>query len=52
MDYLHFNPVKHGYVTDVKDWPYSSFHRSVKEGIYDENWEGDGIISTDIGFGE
>jgi putative transposase len=26
MDYVHINPVKHGYVNSVKDWPYSSFH--------------------------
>ena len=27
VDYIHFNPVKHGHVTRVRDWPYSSFHR-------------------------
>gem|GEM_PF-2703669 len=32
MDYLHWNPVKHGYVREVKDWPYSSFHRYVARG--------------------
>ena len=31
MDYIHFNPVKHGWVTQVSDWPYSSFHRLVKK---------------------
>ncbi|MGH8561841.1 MAG: REP-associated tyrosine transposase, partial [Nevskiales bacterium] len=29
FDYIHFNPVKHGYVENVRDWPYSSFHRWV-----------------------
>jgi putative transposase len=29
VDYIHFNPVKHGYVTKVVDWPHSSFHRFV-----------------------
>jgi putative transposase len=38
MDYLHYNPVKHGYVTCPCDWPYSSFHRLVKDGIYPANW--------------
>ncbi len=38
LDYLHYNPVKHGLVTQVKDWPYSSFHRFVKHHSYDENW--------------
>jgi putative transposase len=41
MDYLHYNPVKHGYVTQVKDWPYSSFHNLVKLQIYAENWGGE-----------
>jgi len=37
MDYLHYNPVKHQLVKQVKDWPYSTFHRYVKQGVYDEN---------------
>ncbi len=40
MDYTHFNPVKHGLVQQVVDWPYSTFHRSVKQGLYPENWGG------------
>ena len=32
VDYTHFNPKKHGYVTSVKDWRWSSFHRFVSEG--------------------
>jgi putative transposase len=40
LDYIHYNPVKHGYVGRVKDWPYSSFHRYVKEGIYAMDWNG------------
>lgn len=38
MDYVHYNPVKHGYVTRVKDWPYSSFHRAVRENLYPLGW--------------
>ncbi|MCU7892883.1 MAG: transposase [Candidatus Thiodiazotropha sp. (ex Ustalcina ferruginea)] len=34
MDYLHYNPAKHGLVKYVVDWPWSSFHRLVREGIY------------------
>ncbi len=37
-DYIHFNPVKHGHVAKVADWPYSSFHRYVARGIYDLDW--------------
>ena len=33
VDYIHINPVKHGYVTRVCDWPYSSFHRYVKNAL-------------------
>jgi putative transposase len=40
MDYVHINPVKHGLVRRVQDWPYSTFHRLVKQGIYPENWAG------------
>jgi len=32
IDYIHWNPVKHGYVAQVSHWPYSSFHRYVKQG--------------------
>jgi putative transposase len=38
MHYLHFNPVKHGLVARVQDWPYSSFHRRVRDGLYPADW--------------
>ena len=41
VDYIHINPVKHGYVTRVRDWPHSSFHRMVRDGTYPEDWAGD-----------
>lgn len=37
-DYIHYNPVKHGYVTRASDWPYSSIHRFITAGILDQNW--------------
>jgi len=40
MDYVHVNPVKHGLVTRVADWPYSTFHRLVDEGVYPLDWAG------------
>lgn len=53
MDYLHFNPVKHGLVKRVKDWPYSTFHRFVKNGFYLPDWVGDEMDEiTDADFGE
>jgi putative transposase len=38
VDYIHFNPVKHGYVARVRDWPYSSFHRYVKNDLLAADW--------------
>ncbi|EGF30720.1 hypothetical protein IMCC9480_967 [Oxalobacteraceae bacterium IMCC9480] len=40
MDYAHLNPLKHGLVTRVCDWPYSTFHRLVSQGVYPANWAG------------
>lgn len=40
MDYLHWNPVKHGYVKTPLEWPYSTFHRLVAQGIYPSDWGG------------
>ncbi len=41
LDYIHYNPVKHGHVTKVAEWPYSSFHRYVRRGIYNLEWTAD-----------
>ncbi|CAI8891619.1 transposase [Methylocaldum szegediense] len=38
MDYCHINPVKHGYVQRVADWPHSTFHRYVERGVYSLTW--------------
>jgi putative transposase len=38
VDYIHYNPVKHGLVENVNDWPYSTFHRYVREGLLPKNW--------------
>ncbi len=38
FNYVHLNPVKHGLVSRVTDWPYSSFHKYVLTGVYPENW--------------
>lgn len=40
VDYVHWNPTKHGLVQQVKDCPYSGFHHFVREGLYPENWAG------------
>ncbi|MGK9064486.1 REP-associated tyrosine transposase [Stutzerimonas chloritidismutans] len=41
VDYVHLNPLKHGWVTRVSDWPYSSFHRAVRAGVYPREWCGE-----------
>jgi putative transposase len=41
IDYIHFNPVKHGHVARVVDWPHSSFHRDVERGLLAADWGGD-----------
>lgn len=52
LDYIHYNPVKHGLVESPKDWPYSTFHRYVQEGFYPLNW-GEGVSFQSIDkFGE
>ena len=35
VDYIHFNPVKHGYVSAPQDWLYSSFNQAVRKGWYE-----------------
>jgi putative transposase len=51
VDYIHFNPVRHGLVSRVRDWPFSSFHRFVRQGLLPEDWAGD-LAHDDAGFGE
>ena len=38
MDYIHYNPVKHGYVSRPEAWQYSSFSMAVQKGWYDKGW--------------
>jgi len=38
LDYIHFNPVKHHYVSTTDMWEYSSFKKFIKKGIYAEDW--------------
>lgn len=42
VNYVHFNPVKHGWVSSVKDWTFSTFHRDVALGVLPLDWAGDG----------
>ena len=51
VDYIHFNPVKHGFVKNVIDWQHSTFHRYVRHGVYPEDWAG-GSVELMGDFGE
>jgi putative transposase len=46
LDYIHYNPVKHGHASRAGDYPHSSFAEYVKRGVYIPDWgqdEPDGI---------
>lgn len=47
LDYIHYNPVKHGYVRCASEWPWSSFHRYRRAGAYPPGWG-----CTDPGFAD
>jgi putative transposase len=51
VEYIHFNPLKHGLVSRVREWPYSSFHRYVRLGILPNDWAGD-VSGGGVNFGE
>jgi len=38
VDYIHYNPVKHRYVNNPAEWPYSSFQRALNRGWYEPDW--------------
>ena len=52
FDYIHYNPVKNSLVTQVKDWPYSTFHNYVKKGFYTANWGCEAVRFANREFGE
>jgi putative transposase len=49
VDYIHINPVKHGHVPHVVDWPHSSFHRFVRAGLLPEDWAGAAAVGWECG---
>ena len=52
VDYVHYNPVKHGLVKRVADWPHSSFHAYVTKGVLSPDWAGVSTRSAVMDFGE
>lgn len=51
VNYVHYNPVKHGYVNRPVDWPHSSIHRYIRQGVLPINW-GEIPISLDDTIGK
>ncbi|MCG8604144.1 hypothetical protein MJD09_03980 [bacterium] len=52
-DYIHYNPVKHGYVEKPQEWKWSSFHRYLKLGHYPDDWGvGEPVLEVNSDFGE
>jgi putative transposase len=49
IDYVHFNPVKHGLAGNAMDWPFSSFRRAVSRGQYPANWAGEEAVVGEFG---
>ena len=51
IDYIHYNPVKHGYVKRACDWQHSSIHRYIKAGVLNAHW-GCGAMDfvADVGY--
>jgi putative transposase len=49
VDYVHWNPVKHGWVKSVAEWPHSSFHDYVRRGLYPADWCSEDMASIEIG---
>jgi len=44
VDYIHYNPVKHGLVKRLEDWPWSTYHQYVREGFYGRTM---GFVATE-----
>lgn len=51
LDYIHYNPVKHGYVKSPSEWEYSSIHRYIDAGILPRGWASHNTF-RDLAFGE
>ena len=46
VEYIHFNPVKHGLAATPLAWPYSSLNRYVAAGLYPPDW-GQGVVELE-----
>ena len=51
LEYIHYNPVKHGFVDAPSEWTHSTFHRYVKNGLYSNDWAAGKKIRFDKSIG-
>lgn len=51
VDYIHFNPVKHGHASRAVDWPHSTIHDYIRQDVLPVNWAG-GEDDGETSFGE
>ena len=52
VDYMHYNPVKHGYASKAADWQYSSIHQYIAQGTINRDWGDTEACSGTLEFGE
>jgi len=52
INYIHYNAVKHGLCDRPVEWPYSTFHRYVKNGVYEPDWAAQDYSYDSMEFGE
>ncbi len=49
-DYIHYNPLKHGLCDSPLEWPFSTVHRFVRDGLYPRDWASSGFrLPEDVG---
>lgn len=46
VDYIHYNPVKNGFVARAADWPHYSLHHFIEHGLLTSDWGFDGPWPT------
>jgi putative transposase len=51
VEYIHFNPVRHGFVAAPRDWPHSTFRDWVARGLYDPSWGSQGPLELPVWVG-
>jgi putative transposase len=52
IDYIHYNPVKHGLCKRPVEWQYSTLHRYIRDGIYPVEWAAQGSNIDSGVYGE